>query len=65
MRPDFSKGLVPAVAQAADGGKVLMVAYMDDEPWAKTREKGAGVVSLTREGALGEGSHIGQLHGGR
>jgi len=40
MRPDFSKGLVPAVVQAVDSGKVLMVAYMDEEAWAKTRERG-------------------------
>jgi phosphoribosyl-ATP pyrophosphohydrolase/phosphoribosyl-AMP cyclohydrolase len=38
MTPDFSKGLVPAVVQDADTGKVLMLAYMDEEAWAKTRE---------------------------
>jgi phosphoribosyl-ATP pyrophosphohydrolase/phosphoribosyl-AMP cyclohydrolase len=40
MTPDFSKGLVPAVVQDADTGKVLMLAYMDEEAWAKTRETG-------------------------
>ena len=40
MKPDFSKGLVPAVVQDADTGKVLMLAYMDEEAWAKTRETG-------------------------
>ena len=40
MRPDFSKGLVPAVVQAEDTGQVLMVGYMDEEAWAKTRETG-------------------------
>ena len=30
MNPDFSKGLVPAVVQNAETGKVLMVAYMDE-----------------------------------
>jgi len=40
MTPDFSKGLVPAVVQDADTGKVLMLAYMDEEAWAKTRDTG-------------------------
>jgi phosphoribosyl-ATP pyrophosphohydrolase/phosphoribosyl-AMP cyclohydrolase len=40
MKPDFSKGLVPAVVQDADTGKVLMLAYMDEQAWAKTRETG-------------------------
>jgi phosphoribosyl-ATP pyrophosphohydrolase/phosphoribosyl-AMP cyclohydrolase len=40
MTPDFSKGLVPAVVQDADTGNVLMLAYMDEEAWAKTRETG-------------------------
>src|SRR5712691_2168108 len=40
MTPDFSRGLVPAVVQDAETGKVLMLAYMDEEAWAKTRETG-------------------------
>src|ERR1700730_18532330 len=40
MMPDFSKGLVPAVVQDADTGQVLMLAYMDEESWSKTRETG-------------------------
>jgi len=38
MKPDFSKGLVPAVVQDADTGQVLMLAYMDEEAWSKTRD---------------------------
>ena len=38
MTPDFSKGLVPAVVQNAETGLVLMVAYVDEEAWKKTRE---------------------------
>src|SRR5207248_5209017 len=38
--PDFSKGLVPAVAQDADSGEVLMVAYQDAEAWSRTLETG-------------------------
>jgi len=40
VNPDFSKGLVPAVVQDADTGQVLMLAYMDDEAWRRTRESG-------------------------
>jgi phosphoribosyl-ATP pyrophosphohydrolase/phosphoribosyl-AMP cyclohydrolase len=40
MSPDFSKGLVPAVVQNAETGQVLMVAFMDEESWARTRETG-------------------------
>ena len=40
MTPDFSKGLVPAVVQDADTGNVLMLGYMDEEAWARTRETG-------------------------
>jgi phosphoribosyl-AMP cyclohydrolase len=38
--PDFSKGLVPAVAQDIESGEVLMVAYMDAEAWSRTRATG-------------------------
>lgn len=38
--PDFSRGLIPAVAQDAETGEVLMVAYQSPEAWAKTRETG-------------------------
>ena len=40
MKPDFSKGLVPAVVQNAESGLVLMLAYMDEEAWRKTEETG-------------------------
>ena len=40
MTPDFSKGLVPAVVQDAATGKVLILAYMDEESWRKTRATG-------------------------
>ena len=40
MKPDFSKGLVPAVVQDATSGAVLMVAYMDEEAWDRTRASG-------------------------
>jgi len=40
MKPDFSKGLVPAVVQDEKSGRVLMLAYMDEEAWMRTRETG-------------------------
>ncbi len=36
--PDFSKGLIPAIAQDAATGEVLMMAYMNEESWQKTLE---------------------------
>ncbi len=40
--PDFAKcgGLVPAIAQCAKTGRVLMLAYMNEEAWQKTLESG-------------------------
>ncbi|WP_029457100.1 phosphoribosyl-AMP cyclohydrolase [Solidesulfovibrio alcoholivorans] len=41
-RPDFTKcgGLVPAIAQEACTGEVLMMAYMNEEAYDKTLETG-------------------------
>ena len=43
--PDFSKGdgLLPAIAQDADDGEVLMMAYMNAESYAETLETGRAV----------------------
>jgi phosphoribosyl-AMP cyclohydrolase len=38
--PDWSKGLLPAVAQDADTGEVLMLAYMNEDSWAETLRTG-------------------------
>jgi len=42
LKPDFSKhnGLLPAIVQRADTGKVLMLAYMNELAWEKTVETG-------------------------
>lgn len=40
FKPDFSKGLLPAIAQDADNGEVLMLAYMNEEAWQKTLATG-------------------------
>ena len=43
--PDFSKrdGLLPAIAQDADTGEVLMMAYMSPESYAETLATGRAV----------------------
>lgn len=38
--PDFSKGLVPAIAQDANDGEVLMLAYMNETAWERTLATG-------------------------
>ena len=42
MKPDFAKGggLIPCIAQDADTGDVLMLAYMNEEAWNQTLETG-------------------------
>jgi phosphoribosyl-ATP pyrophosphohydrolase/phosphoribosyl-AMP cyclohydrolase len=42
MRVDFDKqgGLVPAIIQDVETGKVLMLGYMNDEAYAKTMQEG-------------------------
>lgn len=42
MKPDFEKqgGLVPTIAQEADTGEVLMLAYMNEEAFEKTLSTG-------------------------
>ena len=42
MKPDFSKqnGLLPAIVQDAENGKVLMLAYMNELAWERTVSTG-------------------------
>ncbi len=40
FKPDFAKGLIPAIAQDAETGEVLMLAYMNEEAWLRTLETG-------------------------
>ena len=62
VAPDFSRGLLPAIAQDAKTGRVLMVAYMDAAAWAKTVETGrAWFHSRTRglwEKGATSGNHL-------
>ena len=42
MKLDFEKsgGLIPAIAQDADTGEVLMLAYINEESWNETLKSG-------------------------
>ena len=61
MKPDFSRGLVPAVVQNADTGLVLMVAYMDEESWKKTRESGRAWFHSRERGLWEKGATSGNV----
>ena len=52
--PDFSKGdgLLPAIAQDAETGEVLMLAYMSPESFAATLQQGRAVYYSRSRGAL-------------
>jgi phosphoribosyl-AMP cyclohydrolase len=52
--PDFAKGggLLPAVAQDAATGRVLMVAWMDEESYAETLATGRAVYFSRSRGRL-------------
>ena len=53
-QPDFSKGggLLPAIAQDAADGQVLMMAYMNAESYAETLETGRAVYYSRSRGKL-------------
>jgi phosphoribosyl-ATP pyrophosphohydrolase/phosphoribosyl-AMP cyclohydrolase len=61
MKPDFSRGLLPAVVQNADTGLVLMVAYMDEESWQKTRESGRAWFHSRERGLWEKGATSGNV----
>ncbi len=53
-QPDFSRGdgLLPAIAQDAKSGEVLMMAYMSAESYAETLETGRAVYFSRSRGKL-------------
>lgn len=61
MTPDFTKGLVPAVVQDAGSGKVLMLAYMDQEAWDKTRSTGRAWFHSRERGLWEKGATSGNV----
>jgi phosphoribosyl-AMP cyclohydrolase len=52
--PDFAKGggLLPAIAQCAATGEVLMLAYMNEESYAETLRTGQAVYFSRSHGRL-------------
>lgn len=40
FEPDFGAGLLPAIAQDADSGEVLMLAWMNEQAWQATLASG-------------------------
>ena len=62
--PDFSKGdgLVPAIAQDAASGDVLMMAYMNEESYAETLRTGRAVYySRSRQKLWRKGEESGNV----
>ena len=63
FKPKFdSDGLIPAIAQDATSGEVLMVAYMNDEALKLTIEKGRAVYySRSRKKLWAKGEESGRV----
>ncbi|ACV69528.1 phosphoribosyl-AMP cyclohydrolase [Desulfohalobium retbaense] len=67
-QPDFAKGngLVPAIAQDATTGEVLMLAYMNEDAWNRTLETGeAHYYSRSRDCLWRKGGtsgHVQKIH---
>jgi len=64
MKLDFDKmgGLVPAIIQDAESGKVLMLAYMNTIAWEKTLETGkAWFYSRSRDKQWMKGEESGNV----
>jgi len=60
--PDFSKGLVPAVAQDCETGEVLMLAYMNEESWQETlRSRRATYWTRSRQKLWRKGEESGNV----
>jgi phosphoribosyl-ATP pyrophosphohydrolase/phosphoribosyl-AMP cyclohydrolase len=59
VKPDFSKGLVPAIVQDAETGSVLMLAFMDEEAWDRTQETGRAWFHSRERGLWDKGATSG------
>lgn len=68
FQPDFAKGngLVVAIAQDYRSGEVLMLAYMNEEAWAKTLQSGeVHYFSRSRQSLWHKGAtsgHVQKVH---
>jgi len=56
---DFSKGLVPAIAQDHATGEVLMVAYINEEAWRETLRTGRATYWSRSRGLWRKGEESG------
>ncbi|KEK23675.1 phosphoribosyl-AMP cyclohydrolase [Bacillus gaemokensis] len=62
MRPDFSKGLLPAVVIDEETSEVLMLAYMNEEAYEKTVEtKNTWFYSRSRQTLWNKGETSGHV----
>lgn len=64
IKPDFAKegGLLPAIAQDFESGKVLMMAFMNEEAWDETcRTKRAVYFSRSRKKLWRKGEESGNV----
>lgn len=58
MKPNFSKGLLPAVVIEEGTKEVLMLAYMNEEAYEKTLKRKEHGFILAQEGRYGiKGKH--------
>jgi phosphoribosyl-AMP cyclohydrolase len=64
LQPDFAKGngLLPAIVQDVQSGEVLMLAYMNEEAWERTRQTGkAHYYSRSRDKIWQKGESSGNV----
>lgn len=64
IKPDFAKegGLLPAIAQDYESGKVLMMAFMNEEAWLETcRTRRAVYFSRSRQKLWRKGEESGNV----
>ena len=61
LEPDFSKGLVPAIAQDAETGEVLMLAYQDAAAWERTVATGRAWFHSRTRGLWEKGATSGNV----
>lgn len=62
MKPDFSKGLIPAIIVEEQSKEVLMLAYMNEESYEKTLEtKKTWFYSRSRQQLWNKGETSGHI----
>ncbi|MHC1682068.1 MAG: phosphoribosyl-AMP cyclohydrolase [Clostridiaceae bacterium] len=62
IKPDFSKGLIPAIVVENETNEVLMLAYMNEESYEKTLEtKRTWFYSRSRQSLWNKGETSGHI----